>query len=179
MANLVDDLLSFSRAGKEELILSELDIENIVKNVFEEIRAQYPNRVIEFKVASLPKVFADISMLKVVLTNLISNALKFTGTKEKSIIEFNSYNADDNLVYYIKDNGVGFDMKYADKIFGVFQRLHKQDEFEGTGVGLALVQRIISKHGGQVWVESKINEGSIFYFSLPLKDKISKSKKTM
>jgi len=106
-------------------------------------------------------------MMKQVMTNLISNALKYSGKKEKSKVEIGSYLDNNNNIYYVKDNGVGFDMKYYDKLFGVFQRLHSVNEFEGTGVGLALVQRIISKHGGKVWAEAKVDKGATFYFSLP------------
>jgi light-regulated signal transduction histidine kinase (bacteriophytochrome) len=121
----------------------------------------------EIKIESLPIAKADQSLIKQVIINLLSNAVKFSSTKEKSIIEIGGKTEGSENIYWIKDNGVGFSTKYSDKLFGVFQRLHKDSEFEGTGVGLAIVKRIINKHGGRVWAESVLNEGSVFYFSLP------------
>ena len=169
MGNLIDDLLSFSRLGRREMQFAEINMEKQVQETIYEMKLQNEKRELEFVVKSLPNAFGDTSMIRIVLTNLFSNAVKFTGRKEKAIIEFDGKIENNEIIYCIRDNGVGFNMKYIDKIFGVFQRLHSQDEFEGTGVGLALVHRIISRHGGRVWAEAKINEGAEFYFTLPVK----------
>ena len=167
MGHLIDDLLTFSRVGKQNLTKVFLNMDNLVDNVVKEFIAQPQKNELEFKVNPLQVVRGDNSMIKLVLTNLISNAIKYSGKKDKAVIEVGSYIENDDLIYYVKDNGAGFDMKYYDKLFGVFQRLHSSSEFEGTGVGLALVQRIIKKHRGEVWAEATLNEGATFYFSLP------------
>jgi two-component system, sensor histidine kinase and response regulator len=124
-------------------------------------------RPIEFKVHSLTNTNGDKSMLKQVWTNLISNAIKYSSKKEKAVVQVDSWKENGNIIYSVKDNGAGFDMKYYDKLFGVFQRLHKAEQFDGTGVGLAIVDRIVSKHAGKVWAEAKPDEGATFFFSLP------------
>ena len=167
MARLIDDLLSFSRLGRQQMKEADIDMEALARSVFEELTAQTPGRKIELTIHPVPPVFGDRAMIRQVLVNLFSNAVKFTRSREKAAIEFGYISESDSGSYFIKDNGVGFDMQFAGKLFGVFQRLHTVAEFEGTGVGLALVQRIIIRHGGHVWAQSRLNEGATFYFSLP------------
>ena len=166
MGQLIDDLLSFSRIGKQDLTKVILDMNGITLSVVRELKSHQKKQV-EFNIKPLLPVQGDSSMLKQVITNLVSNALKYSMKKEKPVVEIGSYEENNTNVYYVKDNGAGFDMLYYDKLFGVFQRLHSANEFEGTGVGLALVQRIISKHGGKVWAEGKVDAGATFYFALP------------
>ncbi len=168
MGTLIDDLLSFSRLGRRELVKMKMQMHDMVKNICAELNDNPDTRhKVRFIIHPLSPVFADSVTMKQVWINLISNALKYSREKEKIIIEIGALQLEDETAYYIKDNGVGFDMRYAEKLFGVFQRLHSDEEFEGTGVGLAIVQRVIAKHGGRVWAESKINEGATFFFSLP------------
>ena len=166
MGQLIDDLLAFSKLGRQNLSKVPLDLENITRSVAGDLKGQY-NVASEITVNPLLPVMGDSSMLKQVMQNLLSNALKYSTRKEKAIIEVGSYQDNGSHVYFVKDNGAGFDMQYYDKLFGVFQRLHSATEFEGTGVGLALVHRIITKHGGKIWANGKENEGATFYFSLP------------
>jgi light-regulated signal transduction histidine kinase (bacteriophytochrome) len=170
MGKLIDDLLSFSRLGRLEINMSNLDIEGLANDTWMELQIINPDRKIDFTIKHLPPSRGDRSLIKQVYSNLLSNAVKYTKFKDKAYIETGGYLAGNENIYYIKDNGVGFDMEYYDKLFGVFQRLHSADDYEGTGVGLAIVQRIIHRHGGRVWAEGKVEEGAIFYFSLPLKD---------
>ena len=166
MGKLIDDLLDFSRLGKKELQRSDVNMNKLVQSVLDEFpKSQLENKIVS--VHPLPPVFGDITLLQQVFVNLIGNALKFTGKEAEAVIEINGYTSDAENVYYVKDNGAGFDMQYAKKLFKVFQRLHRADEFEGTGVGLAIVNTIIQRHGGRIWAEGKINEGATFYFSLP------------
>lgn len=167
MGLLIDDLLAFSRTGHKEIVKSELQMEELAKSSFDELVAQAGERIIHFSIGKLPSAFGDLSLIRQVLTNLIANAIKFTRTKNPAVIEIGCIAKDGENVYYVKDNGVGFDMQYAHKLFGVFQRLHSPKEFEGTGIGLALVQRIIHKHHGRVWAASELNKGTTFYFTLP------------
>ncbi len=167
MGRLIDDLLAFSRLSRQQITFAAVDMAALAETIFSELKNLEKGRKIEFKVGVLPISYGDHSMLYHVLLNLLSNALKFTRPKAKARIEFGGQTAIGETVYYVKDNGVGFDMAYADKLFGVFQRLHGTDEFEGTGVGLAIVQRIVVRHGGRVWAESGKNGGATFYFSLP------------
>jgi PAS domain S-box-containing protein len=168
MGNLVDDLLSFSRMGRAEIKKHSIDLENMVYGVIDEMKYELKERDMEWKVGKLAPVYGDPSMLRLVMVNLISNAVKFTRQRDKAVIEIGSYTeAGGENVVYVKDNGVGFDMRYVDKLFGVFQRLHSVEEFEGTGIGLANIRRIISRHGGRTWAEGKLGEGAAFYFSLP------------
>jgi len=166
MGQLIDDLLTFSRIGRRELVKMNIQMQYIVNDTCTELRNEQPDRKIEFHINELLPGMADNTAIRQVWLNLISNAVKYTKRKDTAIIEIGSEINGDEITYFIKDNGAGFDMRYADKLFGVFQRLHSEDEFEGTGVGLALVQRIISKHGGRVWAEAKVNEGATFYFTL-------------
>ncbi|MDP2388206.1 MAG: response regulator [Bacteroidota bacterium] len=166
MGQLIDDLLAFSRLGKQHLSMVNLNMNSLNSSIASELRAHYPDRKIEIDIQPLLNAKGDNNMVRHVLTNLISNAIKYSGKQEKSHIEIGCYKEDKNIVYYIKDNGVGFDMNYYDKLFGVFQRLHNDSDFEGTGIGLSIVKRIITKHGGRVWATSEINNGATFYFSL-------------
>ncbi len=168
MAALIDDLLTFSRIGKQGLTKVILNMNTIINGVVQEFKAQ--NNTVNFIIKPLEDIEGDGSMLKQVITNLVSNAIKYSGKKENAVVEIGSFKKNDTIVYYVKDNGAGFDMKYYDKLFGVFQRLHSASEFEGTGVGLALVQRIIKKHHGEVWAEAEPEKGATFFFSLPLKN---------
>jgi len=167
MGQLIDDILLLSRAGRQEMKISKLDVASLARNVYSEFGQDIKDRNVDFTVDDLPMAMADRALLNQVLTNLIGNAIKFTQEKEnaKIIIGFNEEK--DNLTYYVRDNGAGFDMRYYDKLFGLFQRLHSQQEFEGTGVGLSIVQRIINRHGGSVWGEGVVDKGATIYFSLP------------
>jgi two-component system, sensor histidine kinase and response regulator len=166
MNALIDDLLEFARLGKQALQKSEVDTEKLVAHTLQQISASTRHKA-EVKINPLIPVCADYSLLNQVWVNLISNAIKYSARKEKPVVEIGSRKEASEVVFYVKDNGAGFDMEYVDKLFGVFQRLHRADEFEGTGVGLALVQRIVNRHGGRVWAEGKVSEGATFYFSLP------------
>lgn len=167
MGLLIDDLLAFSRLGRQEIRRMDTDMEALVTSVVESLRATVPERVLQFDVKHLPPAYGDRSMLQQVFMNLLSNAIKYTRPKEKAVIEIGCWSEGDENTYYVKDNGVGFEMEYVNKLFGVFQRLHSEEEFEGTGVGLAIVQRVIHRHSGRVWAEGKLNEGATFYFTLP------------
>ena len=168
MGNLIDDLLAFSRIGRAETQKSLVNLAQLVREALAEVRADTEGRNINWKIGTLPDFYGDRSMLRLVLVNLISNAIKFTRTRAQAEIEIGCANGNaDELVVFVRDNGVGFNMKYVNKLFGVFQRLHQADEFEGTGIGLATVQRIIHRHGGNVWAEGAVDSGATFYFSAP------------
>ncbi len=166
MGQLIDDLLSFSRLGRRELVKSSVNMQEMVEGVCVEISQSEPSRIIHFKIGKLPPTMADIVSIRQVWVNLLSNAAKYTRLEKEAVIEIGAQENKRDTSYFVKDNGVGFDMKYANKLFGVFQRLHTEQEFEGTGVGLAIVHQIITKHGGKVWADSKLNEGTTFWFSL-------------
>ncbi len=167
MGKLIDDLLDFSRLGRKSLSLTKLNMHEIVDGVFRDLTTDQDNGRLQIKILALTPVHADMTMLRQVWVNLISNAIKYSSKKTVTEIEIGSFSDEDKVCYYIIDKGAGFDMKYSNKLFGVFQRLHKVNEFEGTGVGLALVKRIIERHGGSVWAEGKINEGATFFFGIP------------
>jgi signal transduction histidine kinase len=167
MSDLIDALLNFSKLGKKELSRNTVDMQLLVKNVIDELLQHQPANKYKIITAALPPVYADSTMIKQVFLNLIGNAIKYSSKKDKPTIEIGFKDKPNEIVYYVKDNGVGFDMAYSNKLFGVFQRLHSQNDFEGTGVGLALVKRIIDKHNGTIWAEGIEDEGSVFYFSLP------------
>jgi PAS domain S-box-containing protein len=192
MGQLIDDLLTFSRTGRQELRISKIEMDTLARTVFEELKAAAPERTIQFSIKPLPLAHGDQAMIRQVFVNLLSNAVKFTRPKETAIIEVGGWRGDENTppvpplekggeggfeeippeqnIYYVRDNGVGFEMQYVNKLFSVFQRLHSESEFEGTGVGLAIVKRIIYRHGGRVWAEGKVNGGATFFFTLPKKD---------
>ncbi len=165
---LIDELLVFSRMGRTEMRNSTVNLEELVWEVIQDSKPDTAGRFIEWKVASLPYLKGDPSMLRLVLVNLISNAVKYTRTRVHATVEVGMQNLNQEATFFVRDNGVGFNMLYADRLFGVFQRLHTSDEFEGTGIGLANVRRIIQRHGGRTWAEGELNNGATFYFSVPL-----------
>jgi light-regulated signal transduction histidine kinase (bacteriophytochrome) len=167
MALLIDGILSLSRLGRLEMKVTEMDMGELATGVVKELKTFSPERACQFRLSPLPPARGDRMMIHQVLVNLLSNAVKFTRLKKAPVIEVGGWSEEHENTYYVKDNGSGFDMRYADKLFGTFQRLHRQEEFEGTGIGLAIVQRIIQRHGGRVWAEGKVNEGAAFYFTLP------------
>jgi light-regulated signal transduction histidine kinase (bacteriophytochrome) len=166
MGMLVDDLLNLARVGRRDLGLQVAGLNSIVEEVIGGLKFDAGDRQIEWKIGTLPYVECDIALMKVVFENLLANAIKFTCPRTPAIIEIGREDKDGVSVVYVRDNGVGFSMKYADKPFGVFQRLHRAEDFEGTGVGLATVQRIIQKHGGRIWAQAELDKGATFYFSL-------------
>ena len=167
MGQLIDDLLAFSRLGRAPMRQDSVDVAALVADIIDDLRSYNPSRAIEFAVGELPVCKGDSSMLRQVLVNLLSNAVKFTQKVEGAKVEVSAVAEDGHWQFLVKDNGAGFDMAYANKLFGVFQRLHRNDEFEGTGVGLAIVERILQRHGGKIWAESAVGQGARFYFSLP------------
>jgi PAS domain S-box-containing protein len=166
MGALIDDLLTFSRLSRAPLSKQAIDTGQLVRDVITELRDQKQDRNLDLRVAELPPCHGDRALLKQVWLNLLSNALKYTSTREKAVIEVGSKSENGEVVWFVADNGVGFDMQYSNKLFGVFQRLHRTDEFEGTGVGLAIVQRIVHRHGGRVWANAALNQGATFSFTL-------------
>lgn len=170
MGEIIDDLLALSRIGHKEIELEKIDMNKLAWAVFHDIKITIPERAVQFNVDPLPPAYGDSGMIRQVFFNLLTNAIKFSRLNDASVIEVGGYVRDSENIYFVKDNGVGFKMQDADKLFGAFQRLHRQEEFEGTGIGLAIVQRIIYKHGGRVWAEGKVNKGSIFYFTLPCQE---------
>ncbi len=170
MGTLIDDLLSFSRMGRREMQASQVDMSSLVKEIIRDLAPDLANRDVKWEIAELPNISGDSSLLRVALVNLISNALKFTGPRELAIIEVGFEEQDDVTVFWVRDNGVGFDPEYAQKLFGVFQRLHRDDEFEGTGIGLANVSRVVERHGGRVWAEGQLDQGATFYFTIPSRE---------
>ena len=167
MGILIDDLLAFSRIGRSEVKKSRINLGSLVKGVVKDFEEETRDRDITWKAGDLPEVSCDGSMLRLVFVNLISNAVKFTRPRSKADIKIGCISEKGEFIFFVRDNVVGFDPKYQDKLFGVFQRLHHQDEFEGTGIGLANVRRLIHRHGGRTWANSEIDRGATFYFSLP------------
>jgi PAS domain S-box-containing protein len=166
MGRLVDDLLAFSHLSRQPMAKQRVDPADLVQAALQDLHAEQAGRQIDLVIRDMPTCQADPALLKQVWVNLLSNALKFTRPREGAVIEVGAYEEDTHPVYYVKDNGVGFDMRYVGKLFGVFQRLHKAEEYEGTGVGLAIVQRIVHRHGGRVWAEAKVDQGATFWFTL-------------
>jgi light-regulated signal transduction histidine kinase (bacteriophytochrome) len=163
---LIDDLLEFSRLSRQPVNRRTVDTVEVIQNVLEELKPQQDGREIEWQLANLRSCEADPVLLKQVWANLLSNAIKYTRGRAPAIVEIGCAQEKGEYFYFVRDNGTGFDMKYANKLFGVFQRLHSSDEFEGTGVGLAIVQRIVHHHGGRVWAEAEVDRGASFYFTL-------------
>ncbi len=166
MGRLIDDLLRFSRLGWQPLSKRPVNISALVHEVLEELRNKQADRRIELQVSELPDCVGDPALLRQVLVNLLSNAFKFTRQREQTMIEVGCRQQGGENVYFVRDNGAGFDTQHAEKLFGVFQRFHRADEFEGTGVGLSIVQRIIQRHGGRIWAEAEVDKGATFYFTL-------------
>jgi PAS domain S-box-containing protein len=167
MGYLIDDLLAFSRMGRQEIQATSCDMTMLARRAFEQVEVEARSRVRQFNLKSLPPAYGDRAMLQQVFFNIVANAVKFSAHQQEPALEIGGASTNGINTYYVKDNGVGFDQRHADKLFGVFQRLHSEDEFEGTGVGLALVKRIIQRHHGKVWAEGRLNEGATFYFTLP------------
>jgi light-regulated signal transduction histidine kinase (bacteriophytochrome) len=169
MGHLIDDLLKFSRLGREQMESTPVDMTALARDAFESLTRAAPESAPRFELKPLPLAQGDLGMLRQVFANLLGNAVKFTRNQPAPVIEVGGSSAGGEMTYHVKDNGVGFDEKYGHKLFGVFQRLHSEEEFEGTGVGLALVQRVIHRHGGKIWAQGKPNQGAIFYFTLPIR----------
>ena len=167
MAQLIDDILKFSRTGRTELNTSKIDMGKMAREVFAELQTAVADNKVQLEIENLPSARGDNAMMRQVFVNLLSNAIKFSRAREIPKIKVGATVKDGETVYYVKDNGAGFDMLHADKLFGVFQRLHSVSEFEGTGIGLAIVKRIITRHGGRVWAEGKVGEGATLFFSIP------------
>jgi light-regulated signal transduction histidine kinase (bacteriophytochrome) len=166
MGALIDDLLTFSRLSRAALTQQSVNTTALVNEAVQELREQSAGREIDFRLSNLPDCEGDPALLKQVWINLLSNALKYTRKRKQALIEIGSRLENGENVYYIRDNGTGFDMRYADKLFGVFQRLHRVEEFEGTGVGLAIVQRVVHRHGGRIWAQAEVERGAEFCFTL-------------
>jgi PAS domain S-box-containing protein len=170
MGTLIDDLLAFSRFGRQSLASSPIDLRPLGEEIMRDVRSRKADRTIDFVCADLPPALADQTTLRQVLVNLLTNAAKYAKPEGDIRIELGGQRDEVHNIYWVRDNGIGFDMRYAEKIFGVFQRLHNDQQFEGTGVGLAIVERIITRHGGRVWAESEPGNGATFFFSLPAAD---------
>jgi light-regulated signal transduction histidine kinase (bacteriophytochrome) len=167
MSQLIDDMLAFSRIGRVGITPRLIDMAGLVGTVIDELRPEAAGRALTFTVGPLPNALADPGTVRQVWINLIGNAIKYTSRNEAAAIMIGSMRHGDELAYFVKDNGVGFDMQYVQKLFGMFQRLHAPDDFAGTGIGLAIVKRIVTRHGGRVWAEGAVREGATFYFTLP------------
>jgi light-regulated signal transduction histidine kinase (bacteriophytochrome) len=166
MGLLIDDLLKFSRLSRKDLETLGVDMNSLVRNVVDDL-SRSRDTLPRITVGDLPAAQGDLDLLRQVWTNLVDNAIKYSARRPEPRVEINGASDGREVTYTVRDNGVGFDMAYADKLFGVFQRLHRQDEFEGTGVGLAIVQRVIHRHGGRIWAEAALDQGATFHFTLP------------
>jgi light-regulated signal transduction histidine kinase (bacteriophytochrome) len=166
MGKLIDDLLAFSRVGRTAMQPSAIDMATMARSIFLELTTSEDRERIDFQVGPLPTVVGDSTLIRQVWVNLLSNAVKFSAKKERAVIAVSAEPQDGEIVYAVRDNGAGFDMQYAGKLFGVFQRLHSVKEFEGTGVGLAIVQRIVKRHGGRIWATGGVGNGATFFFTL-------------
>jgi light-regulated signal transduction histidine kinase (bacteriophytochrome) len=166
MGTLIDDLLKLARVTRGEMRMEAVDLSAMARDLVGELQRATPAREVEFAIAPGLKARGDSRLLRVVIENLLRNSWKYTGKQARPRVEFGSVQMNGERAFMIRDNGAGFDMKYADKLFGVFQRLHSATEFEGTGVGLATVRRIISRHGGRIWAEGVVDQGATFYFTL-------------
>ncbi|MEY2427164.1 MAG: hypothetical protein QOJ40_49 [Verrucomicrobiota bacterium] len=176
MGRLIDDLLTFSRTARAELRKTKISMGDLVQTVIRDLAPDVENKKVNWIIKDLPKVEADPPLLRQVMVNLISNALKYTRTRKPPEIEIGATSSAAEHIIFVRDNGVGFDMRYAHKLFGVFQRLHRSADFEGTGIGLANIRRIIHRHGGHTWAEGEVDKGATFYFSLPKEEKPSKTR---
>jgi light-regulated signal transduction histidine kinase (bacteriophytochrome) len=176
MGHLVDDLLKLAGIGRQELVCKPVDLNALMQSVLGDLASEYKQREIEWRIGQLPVVDCDPGLMKQVFANLLSNAIKYTRYCELAIIEVGHCSSDDAHAIFVRDNGAGFEQQYAHKLFGVFQRLHRVDEFEGTGVGLATVQRIVHKHGGRIWAEGEVGKGATFAFSLVASSRSSTNK---
>jgi PAS domain S-box-containing protein len=165
MNRLIEDLLALARVGRQELTFMPTELSAVVTPVIEELKHETVNRSIEWRTSELPTVDCDPLLMRQVFRNLLDNSVKFTRQRENAVIEVGTVENQGKNIVYVRDNGVGFSMKYAEKLFGVFERLHRQEDFEGTGVGLAVVQRIVRRHGGRVWAEAEVNKGATFYLA--------------
>jgi light-regulated signal transduction histidine kinase (bacteriophytochrome) len=168
MGRLIDDLLAFSRLGRKELKKSEINMKELVEATINDLEKSTQHKA-DIQVKNIEDIKGDYSLISQVMFNLVSNGVKYSSKKEKPVVIIDSEIKNNEVIYSVKDNGAGFDMKYGHKLFGVFQRLHGNEEFEGNGVGLAIVQRVIAKHHGRVWAEAKVDEGATFYFTVPIK----------
>ncbi|MCK5045899.1 MAG: hypothetical protein KAS22_04920, partial [Candidatus Heimdallarchaeota archaeon] len=166
MSNLIDDILSLSRLTRKDMDLREINLSELVKEITSDFQTNEPDRNVKVNVENKIKILGDVTLIRTIMENLLGNAWKFTSKKQKARIDFGRKIINKEEVYYIQDNGVGFDMAYKDKLFAVFQRLHTYNEFKGTGIGLAIVQRIVNRHGGRIWAESAVGKGATFYFTL-------------
>jgi light-regulated signal transduction histidine kinase (bacteriophytochrome) len=173
MDELINGVLMLSRVSRQELSRDRLDMRRIASDVYDQLSLLSAGPRHEFKLKDMPDSLGDPVLVKQVFSNLISNAIKFSGKRRRPKIEIGGYRNSDFCVYCVNDNGAGFNMKDYDKLFAIFQRLHNESDFEGTGVGLAIVQKIIQRHGGRIWAESRVNKGSQFYFSLPAAVEVS------
>jgi light-regulated signal transduction histidine kinase (bacteriophytochrome) len=167
MGHLVDDLLSMARIGRQEMVHRATDLGALVRLVIKEQESEIAGREIEWRIADLPVVMCDPGLMQLVFTNLIANAIKYSRKTARAMIEIGQSVYENKPVVFVRDNGAGFEQKYVHKLFGVFQRLHRAEDFEGTGIGLATVQRIIHRHGGQIWAEGEVDKGATFYFTIP------------
>jgi light-regulated signal transduction histidine kinase (bacteriophytochrome) len=166
MGRMIDDLLEFSRLGRRDVARRPTNLRHLVDECLEVLKPAMEDRDIDLRIGELPVLDCDPALIKHVMVNLLSNAIKFTRNNKPAVIEIGQVGGSENPVVFVRDNGVGFDMRYVGKLFGIFQRLHRREDFEGIGVGLATVQRVIHKHGGRVWAESEIGKGTTFYFAL-------------
>jgi light-regulated signal transduction histidine kinase (bacteriophytochrome) len=170
MSRLIDDLLNLARIGRQDMRRKTTDLNLVVEGAIKDLETEGAGRQIDWQVKSLPTVDCDSGLIKIVFANLLSNAVKYTRGREPAVIEVGTGLRDGVSTIYVRDNGVGFNSKYADKLFGVFQRLHRKEEFEGTGIGLATVQRIVRRHGGTIWAEAEFGKGAAFYFTMQPED---------
>jgi len=172
MGQLIDDVLAFSRIGQQAMTMSDVDMHSLAADAWKDLSSTEAGMNVAMKILPLPAGYGDGKYLRQVFVNLLSNAAKFTRQRSRAKIEVGAREDEAESVYYVRDNGIGFDMKFYDRLFGIFQRLHRDDEYEGTGVGLSIVKRIVENHGGSVWAEGEVDEGAVFYFSLPRKGTI-------
>ena len=166
MNQLVEDLLRFSRLSRQPLAKRPIDMTALVRSIFQEVEKDQGDRQVAFHLNDLPPALGDFALLRQALLNLLSNAFKFTRHRKSAVIEVGTLSDSGECIYFVRDNGAGFDMKHSKDLFGVFRRLHPQEEFEGTGIGLSIVQRIINRHGGRIWADAALDGGATFYFTL-------------